>query len=168
MERYSDHLEYLRFLLSSNITTFVDESERAGATRAGPRLPTILTPYITTADVPKQLPLSVNLVWATPIALRCAMTQTSHIPLGVLTPQEARIHAAVENKLHEIFRRLLLVYFADVEAEDETWAAEAIQVARGHIKELMIWLGWLVWVRCETGRSLGVRCLILCFFTDDN
>ena len=50
VERYGDRLEYLRFLLSSNTTTHVDESERIGAARA--QLLTMLTPYITTADVP--------------------------------------------------------------------------------------------------------------------
>jgi hypothetical protein len=163
VERYSDRLEYLRFLLSSNTTTFVDELERAGAARA--QLLTMLTPYITTADVPKQLPPSANLSWAGPIAQRCAMTQTSHIPLGMLTPQEARIHAAVENTLREICRRLVLVWVElfDVEAADEAGAAEATQMARGQIEELMTWLGWSVWIRCEPGCSLGVRRLILCF-----
>jgi hypothetical protein len=163
VERYSDRLEYLRFLLSSNTTTFVDELERAGSARA--QLLTILTPYITTADVPMQLLPSTNLSWAAPIAQRCAMTQTSHIPLGMLTPQEARIHAAVENTLREICRRLVLVWVElfDVEAADEAGAAEATQMARRHIEELMTWLGWSVWVRCEPGCSLGVRRLILCF-----
>jgi hypothetical protein len=122
MERYADRLEYLRFLLSPNTTIFGDELERAAVARA--QLLVMLAPYITTADVPKQLPPSANLSWAAPIAQRCAMTQTSHIPLGMLTPQEARIHAAVENTLHEICRRLVLVWveFFDVEAADEAGA----------------------------------------------
>ena len=56
------------------------------------------------------------------------------------------------------------VDFVDVEAENEARAAEAIQVARGYIEELIIWLGWSEWDLCETGCILGVRCLILCFF----
>jgi hypothetical protein len=163
VERYGDRLEYLRFILSSNTTTFVDELERAGAARA--QLLTMLTPYITTVDVPKQLPPSANSSWAAPIAQRCATTQTSHIPLGMLTPQEARIHAAVENTLREICRRLVLVWIelVDVEAADEAEAAKATEMARRHISELMSWLGWTVWVRCSPGCSLGVRRLILCF-----
>jgi len=163
MERYGDRLEYLRFLLSSNTTKFVDESERAAAARA--QLLTILTPYITTVDVPKQHPPSANLSWAAPIAQRCAMTQTSHIPLGMLTRQEARIHAAVENTLREICRRLVLVWveFVDVEAADSAGAAEATEVARGHIEELMSWLGWSVWVRCEPGCSVGEVCYLPSF-----
>jgi len=160
VERYGDRLEYLRFILSSNTTKFVDESERAGTARA--QLLTILTPYIATVDVPKQLPPSANLSWAAPIAQRCAMTQTSHIPLGMLTRQEARIHAAVENTLREICRRLVLVWieFVDVEAADEAEAAEATEVARGHIEELMSWLNWSVWVRCEPGCNLGEICYL--------
>jgi hypothetical protein len=160
MERYGGRLEYLRFLLSQGTTTFGDEFERAAVARA--QLLVMLAPYITTADVPKKLPPSANLSWAAPIAQRCAMTQTSHIPLSILTPQEARIHAAVENTLREICRRLVLVWveFFDVEAADEAGATEAIAVARGHIEELMAWLDWSVWVRCEPECSFGVRRLI--------
>jgi hypothetical protein len=161
VERYADRLEYLRFLLSPNTTTFQNALERAGVARA--QLLVMLAPYITTSDIPKQLPPSANLSWVAPIAQRCTTTQTSHIPLEFLTPQEARIHAAVENTLREICRRLALVWveFFDVEAADEAGATEAIKVAHGHIDELMDWLDWLVWVRCEARCSLGVRGLIL-------
>jgi hypothetical protein len=161
VERYAGRLEYLQFLLSPNTTMFQDASERAAIARA--QLLVMLAPYITTADVPKQLPPSANSSWVAPIALRCATTQTSHIPLGMLTPQEARIHAAVENTLREICRRLVLVWveFFDVEAADEAGATEAIKVAHVHIDELMDWLDWLVWVRCKPECSPGVRGLIL-------
>ncbi|KAI9459921.1 hypothetical protein BJY52DRAFT_1148726, partial [Lactarius psammicola] len=159
-ERYADRLEYLRFLLSPNTTTFADALERASVARA--QLLVMLTPYITTANVPERLPASANLSWAAPVTQRCATTQTSHIPLGILTPQEARIHAAVENTLHEICRRLVLVWveFFDVEAADEAEAAEATEVARGHIEELMTWLDWSVWVRCDPRCSLGEFCYV--------
>jgi hypothetical protein len=163
-ERYADRLEYLRFLLSPNTTnTFANEFERAAAARS--QLLVMLVPHITTADVPKGLPPSADLSWVAPIARRCETAQTSHIPLGMLTPQEARIHAAVENTLHEICRRLVLVWveFFDVEAADEAKATEATGVAHGHIEELMTWLDWSVWVRCEPGCGLGVRRLILYF-----
>jgi hypothetical protein len=162
MERYAGRLEYLRFLLSPDTTIFGDELERAAVARA--QLLVMLAPYITTADIPKQLPPSANLSWVAPIAQRCSMTQTSHIPLSILTPQEARIHAAVENTLREICRRLVLVWveFFDVEAADEAGATEATAVARVHIEELMAWLDWSVWVRCEPGCSFGVRHLIFC------
>jgi hypothetical protein len=162
MERYAGRLEYLRSLLSPN-TTFADALEQATVARA--QLLVMLAPYITTADIPKRLPASANLSWAAPIVQRCATTQTSHIPLGTLTPQETRIHAAVENTLHEICRQLVSVWveFFDVEAADEAKATEATGVAHGHIEELMAWLDWSVWVRCEPGCSLGVRCLILHF-----
>ncbi|KAH9056822.1 hypothetical protein EDB87DRAFT_1686836 [Lactarius vividus] len=102
-ERYADRLEYLRFLLSPNTMTFADSRERAAVARG--QLIVMLAPYITTTDVPQQLPASANLSWAA----------------------EARIHAAVENTLHEICRRLVLVWaeFFDVEAADEAGATEA-------------------------------------------
>ena len=161
VERYAGRLEYLRFLLTLN-ATFGDALEQAAVARA--QLLIMLVPYITTADIPKQLPPSADLSWVAPIAQRCATTQTSHIPLAMLTPQEARIYDAVKNTLHEICRRLVLVWveFFDVEATDEASATVSIEVARGHVDELMAWLDWSVWVRCEPECSLGVRELILC------
>ncbi|KAF8262527.1 hypothetical protein EI94DRAFT_1688035 [Lactarius quietus] len=155
--RYAGRLEYLRFLLSPK-TSIVGALERASVARA--QLLVMLAPYITTADVPKRLPASADLSWAAPIVMRCATTQTSHIPLGMLTPQEARIHAAVENTLHEICRRLALVWveFFDVEAADEAGASEALDVAHRHIEELMVWLDWSAWIRCEPGCTVEETC----------
>ena len=161
MNRYAGRLEYLRLLLSRSTTTYGDEFEQVAVARA--QLLTMLAPYITTADVPEQLPPSADLSWAASIALRCATTQTSHIPPGMLTPQEARIHAAVENTLHEICRKLVLVWvdFFDVEAADEAKTLKAMEVSREHIDELMAWLDWSNWVRCEPGCNLGVGDLVL-------
>ena len=165
VERYADRLEYLRFLLSSNATvTFTDAAEQAFAVRA--QLLVMLGPYITTVDVPQlegqQQRLSAvaaNLSWLAPVVHRCATTLTSRIPLGALTPQEVRIHAAVENTLREICRRLALLWahFFDVEGADEAKAAEVIEVGYSNIDELMSWLDWSLWVRCEPACGLGVR-----------
>ncbi|KAI9435521.1 hypothetical protein H4582DRAFT_1817493, partial [Lactarius indigo] len=157
-DRYANHLEYLRFLLSPNTTTFADSRERAAVARE--QLFVMLAPYITAASIPERLPASADLSWAVPVAQRCTTAQTSHIPLGTLTPQEARIHAAVENTLHEICRRLVLVWaeFFDVEAADVARATEASEMAHGHISDLMAWLDWSVWVRCEPGCGLGEFC----------
>jgi hypothetical protein len=162
MERYADRLEYLRFLLSSNASvTFTDAAEQAFVVRT--QLLVMLGPYITTVDVPQQqqqqLSASANVSWLAPVVRRCATTLTSRIPLGMLTPQEVRIHAAVENTLREICRRLALLWadFFDVEGADEAKAVEVIEVGHGHIDELMSWLDWSLWVRCEPACGLGVR-----------
>jgi hypothetical protein len=159
VERHAERLEYLRFLLSPHAATkFADAAGQAAAARA--RLLVMLVPYITPADVLEQQRASTaNASWAAPVVRRCATTQTSRIPLGLLTPQEARIHAAVESTLREICRRLVLVWleFFDVEEADEARAARAIEVGHGHVDELMRWLGWSLWVRCEPACALGVR-----------
>ena len=166
VERYADRLEYLRFLLSSNATvTFTDAAEQAFVVRG--RLLVMLGPYITTVDVPQQQQqqqqqqqsASANVSWLAPVVRRCATTLTSRIPLGMLTPQEVRIHAAVENTLREICRRLALlwVHFFDVEGADEATATEVIEVGYRHIDELMSWLDWSLWVRCDPACGLGVR-----------
>ena len=160
VERYADRLEHLRFLLSSNATvTFTDAAEQASTVRG--RLLVMLGPYITTVDVPQQQQpsASANVSWLAPVVHRCATTLTSRIPLGMLTPQEARIHAAVENTLREICRRLALlwVHFFDVEGADEATATEVIEVGYRHIDELMSWLDWSLWVRCDPACGLEVR-----------
>lgn len=73
MERYARRLEYLCSLLSLN-TTFVDALERAAIAHI--QLLVMLLLYITTADIPKQLPASadrkvhhgrrITQVWGTP------------------------------------------------------------------------------------------------------
>jgi hypothetical protein len=155
-ERYADRLEYLRFLLSPN-SMFADASEQAAAARG--QLLVMLVPYITTEDVPRRLPASFDTSWAAPVVRRCSTTQTSGIPVGMLTPQEARIHAAVEGTLREICRRLMLVWIElfDVEGKSKAKAAEAIEVGRGHMDGLMGWLDWSVWLRCEPACEPGVR-----------
>jgi hypothetical protein len=156
IERYADRLEYLRALLSP-VATFADATGQAAAARA--QLLVMLVPYITVEDVPQRLPAPSNASWAAPVMHRCATTQTSRIPLGEpLTPQEARIRAAVEGTLREICRRLTLMWleFFDVERESETGAAKAIEIGRGHVDALMTWLDWSVWLRCESACDLGV------------
>jgi len=122
----------------------------------------MLVPYITTDDVPQELLASVNASWAAPVVQRCSTTQTSRIPVGTLTRQEVRIRTAVEGTLHEICRRLVLVWleFFDVEGESEAKAAEAIKVGREHIDELMNWLDWSLWLRCEPACNAGENCYI--------
>ena len=89
---------------------------------------------------------------------RCATMETSRIPLGMPTPQEARIHAAAENTLREICRRLTLVWieFFDIERADSATVEKAIEVGQGHVNELMSWLDWSVWVECKR-YAPGVR-----------
>ena len=55
--------------------------------------------------------------------------------------------------------------FFDVEGESEAMAAEAIEVGRRHVDELMSWLDWSIWLRCEPGCGLGVRDSICQFST---
>jgi hypothetical protein len=162
-DRYAQRLEHLRVLLSPTAAaTFTDAAEQGAAVRT--QLLIMLVPYITTEDVPQRLPASTNTSWAAPVVRRCATTQTSLIPRGApLTPQEVRIRAAVEGTLREICRRLTLVWleFFDVEGEGGVRATEAMDVGRRHVEELMGWLDWSVWLRCEPRCSLGVGVALI-------
>jgi len=118
----------------------------------------MLMPYITTVDVLPQLPMSANASWAAPVVCRCAMTLTLHILLGMLTPQEVRIHVAVEGMVCEICQRLTLAWLElfDIEGESEAKVAEAIEVGSRCINELMTWLEWSLWLRCDPACGFGV------------
>ncbi|KAH9177288.1 hypothetical protein EDB89DRAFT_2064899 [Lactarius sanguifluus] len=73
-ERYGGRLEHLRFLLSSN-TSSADPLERAAVARE------------------QLFPRPLTSSWATPVALRCVATQTSHITFRLARSRGSREHA---------------------------------------------------------------------------
>ncbi|KAI9453296.1 hypothetical protein BJY52DRAFT_1427547 [Lactarius psammicola] len=153
-----------RYARSPRISAFpalAEYDDRAAAARA--QLLVMLTPYITNSEYPRAASRICQLELGGPGgAAVCHDADVTHSAGYAHTPQEARIHAAAENTLHEICRRLVLVWaeFFDIEVENEARATEATEVARGHIEELMTWLDWSVWVRCEPGCGLGEFCYV--------
>lgn len=118
----------------------------------------MLMPYITTMDVPLQLPMSANASWAAPVVCRCTTTLTSHIPLGMLMPQEVQIHVAVKGMVREICQWLALTWLElfDVKGESKAKAAEAIEVGSRCVNKLMTWLEWSLWLRCDPTCGFGI------------
>ena len=64
----------------------MDAAEQVATVRA--QLLLMLGPYITTENMPPQLPASSNASWTAPVMRRCAVMQTPRIPLGMLTPRK--------------------------------------------------------------------------------
>ncbi|KAI0314483.1 hypothetical protein OF83DRAFT_1174711 [Amylostereum chailletii] len=148
MDRYAQRLEFLKYTLET--FAFPNATAQAASTRA--QLLTMLTPYMTTVDVPNSdiIP-SANTSWAAPIAERCARSHTSHILPETLTRQERLIRGAVEDTQHEICRRLSLMWTDafDIEEAKSHRVDQAISSWKMHVRELMAWLNWSVWVKCD-------------------
>ncbi|KAI0063263.1 hypothetical protein BV25DRAFT_408727 [Artomyces pyxidatus] len=153
LQRYADRLALLRFLLAPAPVDAANVTEHAALVRT--QLLTMLAPYMTTDAVPTP----GNASWAEKIVRLCATTHTARIRDASLTPQERVIRDAVEGTAREICRRLTLMW---VDAFDIEGAAEAKQHAallkwRVHVSELMAWLDWSVWARCDPECRPDVR-----------
>ncbi|KAI0060148.1 hypothetical protein BV25DRAFT_986335 [Artomyces pyxidatus] len=154
VERYAERLATLRYLLDPS--GFSDAAEQAAIVRT--QLLTMLVPYITAEAVPENF----NASWASSVAGRCARTATSRLPAGLLTLQERRIQRSVQGTLHEICRRLTLMWVDafDIEAADETHARNILEVWQVQVSELMEWLGWSVWSRCNPACEPDAMCYL--------
>ena len=134
IERYSQRLELLAHTLAS---TQRDTLEKAKSVRA--QLLTMLVVYFTVDDVPSE---DGSRAWLAPVVQRCATTQLRAIPTTLLTPQEQLIHNAVGETLHEICRRLAVMFDTtyDIEAATEELAEKKLAIAERETSELMAWL----------------------------
>ncbi|KAI0069272.1 hypothetical protein BV25DRAFT_1791173 [Artomyces pyxidatus] len=155
IERYSERLELLQYLLGP--ATSQKTPEQASLVRA--EILTMLSPYITTDAVPMS---STNTSWATSVIHRCSTTQTSGISSSTLTQQEVRIRDAVEGTLREICRRLTFMWVDafDIEAGSESRQREALAEWRIQVRELMDWLDWPNWTRCNPACSPDAICYL--------
>ncbi|KAI0060140.1 hypothetical protein BV25DRAFT_1918007 [Artomyces pyxidatus] len=152
IERYSERLELLQHLLHPS--TYTNVTEQAAAVRI--QILTMLAPYITTEAVHN----SSDTSWVGSIVHYCSTTQTSLIADNVLTAQERLLRDAVEGTLREICRRLALTWVDafDIEAATDRRKAEALGRWRVHVRELMEWLDWSIWKRCNPACGVDALC----------
>ena len=156
VERYGGRLELLNYILDPE--SFSNVTHQAAIARE--QLLIILNPYLLVQAVPEPgADPAANTSWVIPIAQRCAQTQTLGIPLEQLTKQERRILNAIEDVLHEICRVLTGMWIDafDIEAASEKHARTAVQSWRQSVQDLMAWLDWAVWVRCNPSCGPEVR-----------
>ncbi|KAI0060145.1 hypothetical protein BV25DRAFT_986342 [Artomyces pyxidatus] len=154
VERYAGRLETLRYTLEPVATFNLNATQQAALVRF--QFLTMLVPYMTTDSVP------TNASWTSSIVERCSTPSTSLIPASLLTPQERRIQGSVQGTLHEICRRLTVMWVDafDIEAASEERAVVALENWRVHVKELMDWLGWSVWVDCNPACNPDAMCYL--------
>ncbi|KAA1470244.1 hypothetical protein DENSPDRAFT_774482 [Dentipellis sp. KUC8613] len=157
IQRYSARLDVLKHILETE--EFHNATEQASQVRM--QLLIGLGPYITTDAVPAPgASPSANTSWAAPIVHHCSTTLASHVPDALLTRQELRIRDAVGRTLREICRVLtrMWVRAIAIEEADESEARDALRGWRIELSQLMAWLDWAEWVRCEPACGPDTIC----------
>lgn len=153
IERYGDRIELLDHLLrhpGSRNTT-----EQALQVRT--QVLIMLTPYMLADAV--TFSDSGSRDWIAPIAKQCASTFTAWVP-STITREEIVIKGAIEEVLHEICRVLSDIWLDAFEVESaniESTNAFMFKWKRD-VAELMAWLGWSVWDKCNPACSFEVCC----------
>ncbi|KAG8747755.1 hypothetical protein FRC10_011884 [Ceratobasidium sp. 414] len=173
MDRYGARLEYLQSLLhpdriSHNATAVIHDVRS--------QLMLMLVTDITADYIPSNgrltAPASLarssrirrretqNHTWVEPIVAHCSSFLVSHLPNEKMTREERTLYAAVSGTQAEICRVLSLLW---AEAYDPSPLAQAENMAkdwRERVNELMRWLDWPMWNRCNPECSLDTMCFI--------
>ena len=148
VDRYGGRLELLRHILQN------PESKR-GVTEqvaeARSQVLIMLTPYMITSAIPPNPTGPVDRSWIDPVVKHCASTHTAWAREALLTWQEKVIKEAVEEVLSRICRVLGGLW---VDAFDSTEAGveeheRFLRKWQLNIIELMDWLDWSIWLRCD-------------------
>ena len=154
IDRYGGRLELLRYILQNpeskrNVTEQVAEARS--------QVLIMLTPYMLVSAIPPNPTGPVDRSWIDPVVKHCASTHTAWAP-EALTPQEKVIREAVKEVLFRICSVLGDIW---VDAFDSEGAG--VQESEGFlvkwesdITELMGWLDWSIWLKCDPGCGLEV------------
>ena len=150
VDRYGGHLELLRYTLRNpeskrNVTEQVVEARS--------QVLIMLTPYMLVSAIPPNPTGPVDRSWIDPVVKHCASTHTAWAPEALLTPQEKVIKGAVEEVLSEICRVLgdIWVDAFDSERAGVRELERSLVKWRSDISELMDWLEWSIWLKCDPG-----------------
>lgn len=155
-DRFADRLELLDYTMS-NLTSL---NSSMVLNLAQGQLGTMLRPYLLQSA---QLPDSVeNMVWAEPIYKLCATSHTNFIASpsmdSKLTKSERLLLGAVNGVSKEICRTLTTMWASQATSDP---AEVRLDAWRNHIKGLMKWLDWSVWIKCRPLCSFEVSRLFV-------
>ena len=150
VDRYAGRLELLRHILQN------PESKRniiEQVAEARSQVLIMLSPYMLTTAIPKNPTGPVDPSWIDPVVKHCASTHTAWAPGALLTPQEKVIKGAVEEVLSQICGVLGDIWM-DVFDSEEAGAEQLerfLKKWQSDITELMHWLDWSIWLKCNPG-----------------
>ena len=148
VDRYGGHLELLQHTLR-NPESKRNVTEQAAEARS--QVLIMLTPYMLTSAIPPNPTGPVERSWIDPVVKHCASTHIAWVPEILFTPQEKVIKRAVEEVLSEICRVLGDIW-ADAFDSEGASVKELERFLRkwgSVISELMDWLEWSVWLKCD-------------------
>ena len=148
VDRYGGRLELLRHILQ-NSESKRNVTEQVAEARS--QVLIMLTPYMITSAIPPNPTGPVDRSWIDPVVKHCASTHTAWAPETSLTPQEKVVKRAVEEVLSQICGVLGDIWVDAFDSEEagveelerflEKWQSDII--------ELMDWLDWSMWLRCD-------------------
>ena len=161
VDRYGGRLELLQHILE-NPESKRNVTEQIAGARS--QVLIMLTPYMLTSAIPPNPTGPVGRSWIDPVVKHCASTHTAWTPETLLTPQEKVIKGAVEEVLSRICSVLGDIW-VDAFDSEETGIKELerfLKKWQSDITELMDWLGWSIWLRCNPacGPEVGVRLIL--------
>ena len=150
IDRYAGRLELLQHILQNpeskrNVTEQVAEARS--------QVLIMLSPYMLTSAIPPNPTGPIDRLWINPVVKHCASTHTAWAPDALLMPQEKVIKGAVEEVLSQICGVL-----GDIWADAFDSGKAGVKVLerllwkwQSDISELMDWLDWSIWLRCNPG-----------------
>ena len=150
VDRYAGRLELLRHILR-NPESKRNVTEQAAEARS--QVLIMLSPYMLTSAIPPNPIGPVDPSWIDPVVKHCASTHTAWAPKTLLTPQEELIKGAVEEVLSQICGVLgdIWVDAFDSEQAGVKELERFLRKWQSDITELMDWLDWSIWLRCDPG-----------------
>ncbi|KZT26673.1 hypothetical protein NEOLEDRAFT_1168568 [Neolentinus lepideus HHB14362 ss-1] len=110
---------------------------------------TLLNPYLDTRDLPPYFNQSDPEMWLPPTMFRCTTAPTATIPMSRLTQQEQLLKAAIETVLHNLCQMVGRILVSSIEAGSKEKNEELAESWRKEVKDMMEWLDWSMWVRCD-------------------
>jgi len=148
VDRYGKRLELLQYILQ-NPESKRNVTERVAESRS--QVLVMLTPYMLTSAIPPDPIGPVDRSWIDPVVKHCASTHTAWAPETLLTPQEKLIKGAIEEVLSRICSVLGDIW---VDAFDSEKAGikdleRFLSKWQSDITELMDWLDWSMWLKCN-------------------
>ena len=148
VDRYGGRLELLQHILQNpeskrNVTEQVAEARS--------QVLIMLTPYMLASAIPPNPTGPVDRSWIDPVVKHCASTHTAWASETLLTPQEKVIKRAVEEVLSQICGVLGDIWLDAFDSE-QAGVEELERFLRkwqSDISELMDWLDWSIWLKCN-------------------
>ena len=149
-DRYAGRLELLQHILQ-NPESKRNVTEQAAEARS--QVLIMLSPYMLTSAIPPNPTGPVNPSWIDPVVKHCTSTHTAWTSKALLTPQENVIKGAVEEVLSHICSVLGDIWVDAFDSEDA--GGKELERLLGKwqsdITELMDWLDWSIWLKCNPG-----------------